>query len=59
MLPDGAGAETAGEVVGLVDVLGEDSRCQAILGVVCSLQYLLQGFELHDLHDRAEDLEGQ
>lgn len=55
-LPDGASPQPIGDVVGFVDVSGEDSRRQSVLSVVGPGDHLLQGFELQDLHHWAKNL---
>lgn len=57
VLPDSASPQSVGDVVGLVNVLGEDGGCQAVLGVVGPGHHLLQCLELQHLHHRAKDLQ--
>lgn len=56
-LPDSASAQPVGDVVGFVDVSGEDSSRQSVLRVVGPGDHFLQGLELQDLHHRAENLQ--
>lgn len=55
-LPHRAGLEGLGQVIGLVQVLGEDSCSQPILGIVGSPSDFLHGLELQNLHHWPKDL---
>lgn len=57
LLPDGAGPEPVGHVVGLIDVLGEHGRRQTVFSVVGSGHHLLHGLKLQDLHHGTKDLQ--
>ena len=54
--PDSAGAQTIGDSDRRVEVVGVDSRREAISAGVCRLENLLFRFELGDGADGAEDL---
>ena len=54
--PDGAGAQRARHAVDSVDVLAEDARGEAVVGVVAAADDVLLVGELGDGHDRSEDL---
>lgn len=57
VLPECSSTESAGKVVGLIQVLRKHGSCQAIFGVVASLHHLLEGFEFKDLHHWPKDLQ--
>lgn len=59
LLPHGASLEGLGQVIGFIQVLREDSRCQPILGIIGSAHDLLYGLEFEDLHHWSKDLEGE
>lgn len=56
-LPDSASLHGCGYGHGFVDVVGEYSRSQTVICVVGSFYHFLDSFELHDLLDRAKNLE--
>lgn len=55
-LPHGASLEGLGQIIGLVQVLCEDSCSQPILGIVGSPNDFLYGLELQNLHHWPKDL---
>lgn len=59
LLPHGASLESLGQVIGLIQVLCEDSCCQPILRIIGSPHNLLYGLEFEDLHHWSKDLEGE
>lgn len=48
-LPDSAGLHSPRDGHGLVEVFGEDSCCQTIIGVVGSLDHFFNCLKLHNL----------
>lgn len=55
-LPDHSRLQSGGDVQGLVDVVGEHSRRQAVACGVCSLDHFMDATETHDLLHRAKNL---
>ena len=55
-LPHSASLEGLGQVIGLVQVLREDSCSQPVLGIVGSPDDFLHALELQNLHHWPKDL---